>query len=77
MSPVSIIELLLLSVVDAVLVTSIDGVAVIDIIVGSFSAEVLGSSLRSVTLLFAPGLVAVAVTLFSKLPLSTACWSIR
>ena len=45
MSPVSIIELLLLSVVDAVLVTSIDGVTVIVIIVGSLSAAVLGSSL--------------------------------
>ena len=69
----STIELLLLSVVDAVLVTSIEGVAVIDMTVGSLSAAVLGSSLSSVTLLFAPDSLAVAVARFSKLPLSTAC----
>ena len=45
MSPVSTIELLLLSVVEAVFVTSTEGVAVIDMIVGSLSAAVLGSSL--------------------------------
>jgi hypothetical protein len=75
-SPKSVTLLLLLSVTVAVLVASIAGNRDKLVSVGSFvvlPSVSSPSSLRSVTLLVFPGEEAVASTVFTTLPLSTAC----
>ena len=64
-----------MSVTETVFVTSIDGVTVSVVIVGSFGVPVLGSSEVSVTV-HPPGVVAAAVATFIILCESTACWLI-
>ena len=72
-------ELLFTSFTTAVLVTSIDefvGIFTIVLSLEVFPSESFPSSLISLTSLVFPGLLAVALTLFIILPLSTAAWVI-